>query len=84
MGAVPGVRGVTVGTAVGRVCAGAVETPRPLCPARPRRGTRPGDATRGRDSRPRGHTHRKMFAAVLFIKARGHEAAQPGPEELVT
>lgn len=63
---------------------GAVETPRPLCPARPRRGTRPGDATRGRDSRPRGHTHRKMFAAVLVIKARGHEAAQPGPEELVT
>lgn len=80
MSAVPGVRGVTVGTAVGRVCAAGRRNAQAPLPGK----ATPGDATRGRDSRPRGHTHRKMFAAVLFIKARGHEAAQPGPEELVT
>lgn len=67
----PGVSGVTVGAAV---CRERARSRRNAQAPKPGKAT-PGDATCGRDSRPRGHTHRKMFAAALFIKARNHKAS---------
>lgn len=54
---------------------GAVETPRPLCPARPRQGTRPGDATGGRDPRTRfkakrPHAQEDVRGSVIYKSER--------------
>lgn len=71
MGAVPGVRGVTVGTAVGRVCAGGRRNAQAPLPGK----ATPGDATGGRDPRTRfkakrPHAQEDVCGSVIYKSER--------------
>lgn len=70
MGAVPGVRGVTVGTAVGRVCAGGRRNAQAPLPGKATpgdatggrdRGTRPADAIQGQEATRTGRCSRQCY-----------------------